>query len=278
LAVRRLLCSLILGTASCVVVSAQWPLFTSPDVPRGADGRPNLNAPAPRLPNGKPDFSGVWESRVPPSGRLGGPFLPSLTNDGPPVATFVDIGRNIKEGLPLTPAGAELKKYRMSRNSMDNPDAHCLPMGFMQLHTHSQPRKIVHTKDVAVIAYEANYGLRWIFTDGRTLPANDPNPFWYGYSVGRWNGDELIVETTGLRDDGWLDVNGTPFGSSSKITERFRRVNYGRVEIDVTVEDAKFYTKPVTVRVNWRLYPDGELIEFICNENEQSSKHLVAPK
>jgi hypothetical protein len=128
------------------------------------------------------------------------------------------------------------------------------------------------------IAYEANYGLRWIFTDGRTLPTNDPNPFWYGYSVGRWNGDELIVETIGLRDDGWLDVNGTPFGSGTKVTERFRRVNYGRIEIDVTVEDAKFYTKPVTTRVNWRLYPDGELIEFICNENEQSSEHLVAPK
>jgi hypothetical protein len=268
----------VLALAASATVSAQWPLFTPPDVPRGADGRPNLDAPAPRLPNGKPDFSGVWESRIPPSGRLGGPFLPSLKSDGPPVATFVDIGRNIKEGLPLTPAAAELKKQRMSRNSMDNPDAHCLPMGFMQLHTHSQPRKIVHTKDVVVIAYEANYGLRWIFTDGRALPANDPNPFWYGYSVGRWNGDELVVETTGLRDDGWLDVNGTPFGSTSKIIERFRRVNYGRVEIDVTVEDQTFYTRPVTVRVNWRLYPDGELIEFICNENEQSSKHLVAPK
>ena len=148
----------------------------------------------------------------------------------------------------------------------------------MQLHTHSQPRKIVHTNDTMVIGYEANYGLRWIFSDGRTLPTEDPQPFWYGYSIGRWNGDEFVVETIGLRDDGWLDVNGTPFGNTSKVTERFRRVNYGRIEIDITVEDATFYTKPVTVRVNWRLYPDGELIEFICNENEQSSKHLVAPK
>ena len=268
----------LLAVAGSAGVSAQWPAFVPADAPRGADGQINLNAPAPRLPNGKPDFSGVWESRIPPSGRLGGPFLPSLTNDGPPVATFVDVGRNMKEGLPLTPSGAGLKKQRMSRNSMDNPDAHCLPLGFMQLHTHSQPRKIVHTKDVMVIGYEANYGLRWIFSDGRTLPANDPQPFWYGYSVGRWNDDELVVETIGLRDDGWLDVNGTPFGNTSKVTERFRRVNYGRLEIDVTVEDPTFYTKPLTVRVNWRLYPEGELIEFICNENEQSSQHLVAPK
>jgi hypothetical protein len=148
----------------------------------------------------------------------------------------------------------------------------------MQLNTHSQPRKIVHTKDVMVIAYEPNYGLRWVFTDGRTLPPAEAQPFWYGYSVGRWDGDDLVVETRGLRDEGWLDVNGSPFTDQARITERFRRVNYGRVEIDVTVEDPKAYTKPFTVRVNWRLYPDGELIEFICNENNQSVNHLVAPK
>lgn len=274
---RRLLALAALIVLVSVSARAQWPLYVPPDVPRAADGKPALDASSPRLPNGRPDFTGVWESRIPPSGRLGGPALPSLTPDAPPLATFVDIGRSMKEGLPLTPWAAELKKQRMSRNSMDNPDAHCLPMGFMQLHTHSQPRKIVHTKDVMVIAYEANYGLRWIFTDGRALPGNDPQPFWYGYSVGRWEGDDLVVTTTGLRDGGWLDVNGSPFTDQARITERFRRVNYGRIEIDITVEDAKAYTKPFTVRVNWRLYPDGELIEFICNENNQSVKHLVAP-
>jgi len=255
-------------------LAAQWPSFVRSDAPRTADGSPDLNAPGPRLVNGKPDLSGVWESRIPPSGRLGGPMLPSI-GEAPPLAAFVNAGVNMKGGLPYTPWAAELRKQRMATFSKDNPDANCLPLGFMQLHTHSQPRKIVHTKDDLVIMYEANYGLRQIFTDGRALPGNDPQPWWDGYSVGRWDGDTLVVETTGFRDDGWLDVNGSPFGSTTKVTERFRRVNYGRLEIDITVEDAKAYTRPWTVRVNQRLYPEAQLIEFICNENEQSSRHYI---
>ena len=271
----RLAYALLFACGFVIPVAAQWPDFIRADVPRAADGKPDLNAPAPRLGNGKPDFTGTWESRIPPSGRLGGPALPSLTSDAPPRATFVDIGRGMAGGLPMTPWAAELKKQRMATFSRDNPDAHCLPLGFMQLHTHSQPRKIVHTKDEMIILYEANYGQRQIFTDGRSLPANDPNPFWDGYSVGQWEVDTLVVTTIGFRDDGWLDVNGSPFGSTTKLTERFRRVNYGRMEIDLTIEDPKAYTKPVTVRVNWRLYPEQQLIEFICNENEQSSQHLI---
>jgi hypothetical protein len=256
-----------------VSLSAQWVPFLRQDVPRTADGKPDLNAPSPRLANGKPDFSGVWESRVPPSGRPGA-ALPSL-GEAPPVATFFNVAANMKEGLPFTPWAAELRKQRMAVNSKDNPDANCLPIGFMQLHTHSQPRKMVQTRDDLVIMYEANYGLRQIFTDGRPLPANDPQPWWFGYSVGKWEGDTLVVETTGLRDDGWLDVPGSPFTSSAKVTERFRRVTYGRLEIDVTIDDPKAYTRPWTVRVNQRLAADEDLIEFVCNENERSSKHYI---
>jgi hypothetical protein len=257
-------------------LAAQWPRYVRADVPRTASGEPDLNGPAPRLPNGKPDFSGVWESRVGPSGRLGGPFLPSLAADAPPVATFVDVGRNMKEGLPMTPWAAELKKQRMAKFSRDNPDAHCLPLGFMQLHTHSQPRKVVQTKDDMVIMYEANYGLRQIFTDGRSLPnLDEANPQWDGYSAAKWDGDTLVVESGGFRDEGWLDVNGSPFTSALRLTERYRRVNYGRLEIDLTINDAKAYTRPFTVRVNWRLAAGDELIEFICNENEKSSEHLI---
>jgi len=268
----------LLAASACllsVTVSAQWPTFVRPGVPRTPDGQVNLDAPAPRLANGKPDFSGVWESRVPPSGRYGAPALPSLTPDAPPVATFANVEANIKGGLPLTPWALELRKQRMSANSQDNPDANCLPVGFMQAHTHTQPRKILQTADELAIMYEVNYGLRQVFTDGRTLPQDDPVPWWEGYSVGRWEGDTLVVETTGFRDDGWLDVRGTPYTSALKLTERIRRPNYGRLEIDLTIDDAKAYTKPWTVRVNWRLAAGDQLIEFICNENERSSKHYV---
>ena len=266
----RALFAILVAAVLSVSLSAQWPIHVTTDVPRKADGTPDLEAPPPRLPNGKPDLSGVWDSRVPPAGRLGAPMLPSLDANAPPLATFFDLARNVKD-LPLTPWAAELKTQRMATNSKDNPDANCLPMGFMQLHTHSQPREIVQTDDMMVIMYEANYGLRRIYTNGRPLPAPDAQPFWDGYSVGTWEGDTLVVTSRGFREDGWLDVNGSPFTSGLTLTERFRRVNYGRIELDVTVEDPKAYTKPFTVRVNWRLLPGDALIEFICNENQKFS-------
>jgi hypothetical protein len=262
---------------TCVLsatLSAQWPSYVRRDVPRTSEGKPNLDAPPPRLANGRVDFSGTWESRQPPSGRLGGPMVPNLLPTDPPLAGFANIGQNVKEGLPFTPWAAELRKQRMATNSKDNPDANCLPIGFMQLHTHSQPRKVVQSVNDLVIMYESNYGLRNIFTDGRSLPAGDVQPWWYGYSVGKYDGDTLVVETVGLRDDGWLDVNGAPFTTGAKITERFRRPTYGRMEVDVTIDDAKAYTRPWTVRVNWRLGADEELIEFVCNENNVDVTHL----
>jgi hypothetical protein len=268
---RRLL--LALTCMGSVTLSAQWAPFVRQEVPRTADGKPDLGAPPPRLPNGRIDFSGTWESRIPPSGRLGGPMVPNI-GDAPPLAAFANLAQNMKDGLPLTPWGAEVRRQRMASNSKDNPDANCLPIGFMQLHTHSQPRKIVQTNNDLVIMYESNDGLRNIFTDGRPLPANDPQPWWYGYSAGKYDGDTLVVETIGLRDDGWLDVNGAPFTSAAKVTERFRRPTYGRIEIDITVDDTKAYTRPWTVRVNWRLGADEELIEFVCNENERDAKRL----
>lgn len=256
-------------------ISAQWPTYPTPGVPKTADGKPNLAAPPPRTADGKPDLTGIWLNG--PGGQRGGrgPATPVVTfTTGAPVATFRDVSANFKEPLPLQPWAADLIKKRRAENQKDNPDALCLPMGFMQFHTHGQPRKVVQTPGLIVIVFEPNYGLRQIFTDGRSLPNSDPQPWWYGYSVGKWEGDTLVVETTGLRDGGWLDIWGTPFTDAAKVTERFRRVTYGTLEIDITVDDPKAYTSPWTVRINQRLMLDQELIEFICNENQMFTKYL----
>ena len=143
-------------------------------------------------------------------------------------------------------------------------------MGIMQFHTQGMPRKFIQTPKLMVILYEASSGIRQIFTDGRPLPPNtDPQPWYYGYSSGRWEGDTLVVETNNLRDNGWLDIIGSPLTDEAKLVERFRRVNYGRMEIDITVDDPKVYTKPWTVRHLQDIMPDGELIEFICEENNR---------
>jgi hypothetical protein len=177
-------------------------------------------------------------------------------------------------GLPLQPSAAALKKQRMADNMKDNPDAHCLPMGNMQLHTHPQPRKIVQTSDVIVILYEGNAGIRQLFTDGRPLPKNDPQPWWFGYSTGQWEGDTLVIRSSGFRDGGWLDVNGSPLTDAATVTERFTRVNYGNLTIEITVDDPKAYTRPWSVTVNHQIMLNTELIEFVCLENEQSTKHF----
>jgi len=248
-------------------LSAQWPNHPTPDVPKTPSGEPNMAAPAPRTPDGKPDLSGLWRG----VGGIGGPPAtpPTAPPEGPPVAGFRDVAQNMPGGLPLTPYGSELLKARVAGNSKDNPEAHCLPMGIVQLHTQGAPRKYIQTARELVVLYEASMERREIFIDGRAMPSDDPHPWWYGYSVGHWEGDTLVVVTSHFRDEGWLDIIGNPLTDAGKVTERIRRVNYGRMEIDVTVEDAKAYTKPFTVRVNQQLMLDEELIEFVCLENQR---------
>ena len=249
-----------------VTVAAQWPTIRSTELPRAVDGKVDLTAPTPRTADGKPDFSGVWNYAGVLGFRGGPPPSPPGT---PPQATFWHIEAGIKEGLPFTLYGAELRAQRMADNSKDNPDAACLPMGYMQSHTHSQPRRLIQLPKLIVILYEANAGTRQIFLDGRPAPPADVQPWWWGYSRGHWEGDTLVVESTNFRDGGWLDVNGAPLTAEGKIIERFRRPNLGTLEIDVTIDDPKAYTKPWTVRVNQRLLPDADLMEFVCLENNQ---------
>ena len=269
----RLATTLAISALISTALMAQWPLHPQPQAPRTPDGGVRLDAPTPRLADGKPDFSGVWETiRTGTTQAIVGKDVHPLQR----TSQFWNIGAGLEGDLPLRPWARELRDQRVARNSADNPDAHCLPIGITQLHNHPQPRKIIHTPTLVVILYEANSGVRQIFLDGRTLPGNDPQPWWYGYSVGRWEGDTLVVETTGFRDGGWLDVNGAPLTDAGKITERIRRVNYGNLEIDVTVDDQKAYTRPWTaVTIRQRLLADDELIEFVCAENERSTKHFV---
>jgi hypothetical protein len=282
-------------TACAISLSAQWPKHLEPGIPRDDKGQVLMEAPAPRTPDGKPDLTGDWvrADRDPRPAELSGiaseqgrgargvvvePQVQAFPADAnsPPLATFWEIGLNLPGGLNLTPWAAELKKKRMATDNKDNPDANCLPMGITQFHMQPQPRKIVQTPTLTVILYEANYGVRYIYTDGRKLPPQgEPQPWWYGYSVGRWEGDTLVVETNNLRGaesgpfDGWLDVRGTPYSEQAKFLERFRRPVFGKLEIDVTVDDPKSFPKPFTVRINQRLLADEEPIEAVCNENQQ---------
>jgi hypothetical protein len=286
---------------SSIALSAQWGKFADPAVPRDAKGGVRMDAPPPRTADGKPDLSGNWlrADREPLPSELAGLFsqrnrdaggdvvveppVPAFPADpkSPPVAAFWDIATNITGGLPMTAWATDVKKKRMATDMKDNPDANCMPMGLTQFHMQPQPRKIVQTPKLIVILYESNYGLRYIYLDGRKLPpAGEPQPWWYGYSVGRWENDTLVVETNNLRGaeespyDGWLDVRGTPFSGQAKFTERFRRPMFGKLEIDVTLDDPKAFTKPFTVRINQRVQVDEEPIEFVCNENQQFRRRI----
>ena len=271
------------GAASTAL--AQWPKYPQPGVARTRDGKFDLSAAAPRTVDGKPDLSGVWETApcagcAPPViDGLGGPPPPgqgrgnSAAPPPPPPGAFVfgDIGSQTAGGAPYQPWAAELVKKRMADNSKDNPDAHCLPMGVMQLDSHPYPKKIIQTPAELILIYEGSgTTVREVFLDGRPLPGKDAEPWWNGYSIGRWEGDTLVVETSGFMDDGWLDVRGSPFTSAGKLTERFRRPNYGSLEIVVTIDDPTAYTKPFTATVYNRLMPDSQLSEFVCVDKDAS--------
>jgi hypothetical protein len=277
---------------------AQWPRQVPANVPRTADGKINLDAPTPKTPDGKPDLSGVWETvpcrgcavpiisglgSAPPQGRGASNAAPAP----PPAPTprpapgsgnvFGNIGGQTEGGAPYQPWAADLVKKRMADNSKDNPDAHCLPMGIMQLNSHPFPRKIIQTPSEVLIIYEGSgTTVREILLDGRSLPGKDAEQWWNGYSVGRWEGDTLVVETTGFMDDGWLDVRGSPLTSEGKITERFRRTSYGSLELTVTIDDPKAYTRPFSAVIHNRLAPELQLTEFVCIDKDAA--HYVGGK
>jgi hypothetical protein len=250
-------------------LSAQWLNYPTPGVPRTPDGKPNLSAPAPRTADGKPDLSGVWD--IDDQGAC----VPGICTDVPVSKDFINIAWKLTGGLPFQPGIADLAKARVAPPKTDEPLSQCLPVGIVERHTLPTFRKIVQTPGLLLILNEYNTSFRQIFTDGRPMPV-DPQPTWDGYSTGKWDGDTLVVETTGFRDGIWLDASGDPLTDVGKITERFHRVNYGHLEIDVTVNDPKAYTKPWTIKLTQTLAVNTDLITFDCRENEKDMSHMTA--
>lgn len=277
--------ALVALSAGATVLLAQWPKHPT-DGPRTATGELNLQAPAPKTADGHPDLSGLWQPMrrnvgngrgrgagkgAPAPGTPPAPAPPPVGAPGePPAANFGDLGSGFPNGLPYTPWGRKTRDDRKANDSKDNPDAHCRPLGVMQLHSHPFEKKIVQGPGAIAIMYNANNDVRQILTNGQPLPKVGPDlaPWWYGYSVGKWEGDTLVVNTVGFRDDGWLDVNGSPLTSSGNMVERFTRLNFGTLQIDVTIEDPKAYTEPFTVRVMQQIMPDTELFESVCEDRD----------
>jgi hypothetical protein len=262
---RRLLAAAILAAG---LASAQWINYPTPNVPKKADGSPNLTAPTPRGKDGKPDLSGIWAPV-----RLR-PLNESLEGQVNATGPFWDFGSVIPGGLPYQPWASELRSQRFTEHSKDNPDVRCMPLGVLQMDTHPMPKRFVQVPGYLAILHERDLEYRQIFTDGRPLPT-DPQPAWNGYSTGKWAGDTLVVETIGLRDGLWADYDGSPITTEAKITERFRRVNFGSMEVEVTVDDPKAYTKPWTAKLQWALQLDTDLLEYVCLEGEKDSVHMV---
>jgi len=258
-----------LSVAISAPLSAQWINYPTAGVPKTPSGSPNLGAPAPKTADGKPDLSGIWEA------ENTFPCDPQKENctDLRISADFVNIGQSLKSGLPLQPWAAALLKTRGAGQGKDDPASRCLPAGMPRSVTLPTLRKIVQVPALMIVLDEYNASYRQIFTDGRPLPA-DPQPSWSGYSTAKWEGDSLVVETTGFRDGLWLDAIGSPLTDQAKINERYRRTNFGNMELELTVNDPKAYTAPWTVKLNLFLVINTELLDYICLENEQDVKHL----
>jgi hypothetical protein len=263
---------------------AQWFNYPSPRAPRTANGTIDLAAPTPRLANAKSDLSGVWMTAEPACVIRGTLPLNELLKLIPPsrkcpprTASFsrqsFNLGIDIPGGLPYHPWLAKLVDERTANQAIDDPHIRCLPDHFLRAYGLPHFLKFVQTPDLLVMLNEYNGVYRQVFTDGRPLP-QDPNPSWQGYSVGTWSGDTLVIDSSGFRNDVWIDWGGSVITEAAKVQERIRRPDFGHLEIEVTVDDPKAYTKPWTVTLRQQFAPDTELIDEICAEGERFSTKL----
>jgi len=240
--------------ALALPLDAQWLNYPTPGIPRLPNGQPNLSAPAPRTADGKPDLSGVWSGPGPGS-----------------------YDRNIARDLSpkdIQPWAEALYQQRVRDMGKDAPRANCLPDPFPYYHMVDIAR-FVQAPGLMVVLYQGttNSVHRTIFTDGRPLP-KDPNPTWMGYSIGHWEGETLVVDTAGFNDRSWLDIEGHPHTDALHITERFHRRDFGHMDLEMTIDDPKTFTRPFTLKIPKTLQPDTDLLEAVC-ENDRSVPHML---
>ena len=246
-------CFILAVVAISAPLSAQWLHYPTPGSPRTADGKPNLTAPAPKTPDGKPDLSGIWTRTNNPN------YFFNLTADA--------------DEAPMLPSAAALYKQRLAALQKGHPSERCVGHGPTDYATLGQPRRIIQMPQMIAILYESYNHFRQIFLDGRPLPPVT-QPAYMGYSVGHWDGDTLVVETTGLDDRGWLDMNGHPQTETTKITERYRRRDFGHMDLQLIIEDPNAYSKPWGVNLALDYFADEDMIEMMC-ENEKDFGHMV---
>jgi hypothetical protein len=246
----RVVLALVVAVVATAPLHAQWLRVPTPGIPRLPNGRADLNAPAPRTPGGRPALSGLWK---PVPARL-----------------IVDVTTGLPPGqkLPYQPWAEQVYRERLANLSKDDPTSNCIVGGVPRSNFVPYPLKLLEMPGMVVILYEAIHSYRQIFTDGRSLP-KDPSPAWFGYSVGRWEKDAFVVDSAGFNDNVWLDNNGNPATESLRVTERFIRRDFGHMDIEITIDDPKAYTRPFTVTQPLVYQPDDELIEYICDENNR---------
>ena len=259
---------LVLLALAGTPAAAQWSKRVDPAVPRTRSGKLDLAARPPKTRDGKVDLSGVWLPQPDPKGK------PENVENTVTPRYFVNIMADVNPAeVPTTPWGAALLKERLESQGKLDPIARCQPTGVPAVGTIPLPYKIIQAPNLIVILYEENTVYRQVFLDGRPLP-KDPDPRWMGYSIGRWEGDALVVDSRGFRDGGWLDRMGHPHSSDLHVIERFRRPDAGHLEIDVTIDDPRAYNKPITYTQRQGLIPDEDLFEYFCTENEKDREHF----
>ena len=267
-------------TLACALgcAQAQWLNYRDPKIPRTPDGKPNLTARAPRTREGKPDLSGVWHVQPTPlkeMKRLFGDDVDKVDVPGMEIDTISKYGVNIlldfkQEDSPMRPEAAAIFRQHLADSL---PSKSCLPIGLPLDTMLSEVSKIVQTPGLIVMMLENDSAVRQIHTDGRKFP-QDPSPSWFGYSVGKWEGDTLVVDTVGFNNKSWLDVMGHPHSEAMHLLERYRRRDFGHMDVETTIDDPMLYARPFTVKVTHELQADSDILEYICAENEKDNSHI----